>query len=244
MFSPDREPHPAATEIKFLQQPAVFVPLEAHSDAQTLRVTVQDKKATVRLQVVNRYSFIDLSHIAWSWQLVSNRNVKPVRKESFVLQGDVAHVSLENAISRVIHLEKTKPTGGNSFYLNLRGRLKSATRWADAGHLIVSQQFPIRFFFQDTDILPSHVKPTTKEDSSTLSAETVDTFITISKTSANGRKTSLASFDSNTGAMVSYSPTGKNLLAAPLTVNFTRAATDNDRGKMAESFPVGVHLTL
>ena len=234
MFTPDREPHPAVAETKYLQQPVVFVPLQSHMDSRNLRITVKKKHALVRLQVVNRYTFLGLSHISWSWHLISNRAVKPIRKESFDLSTDtegVASFSLENAISRVIQFEKTRPPGGNSFFLNIRGRLSFPTLWADAGHVVVAQQFPVRFFFDDLTIDPKPTKLSNGVGSS-LSAEMTDSDVTIFWTGFEHKRTSLAIFDKSTGALHSYSPNGKNILAGPITPNFTRAATDNDRGGM------------
>ncbi|KAL7572135.1 hypothetical protein ACA910_001766 [Epithemia clementina (nom. ined.)] len=237
MFSPDREPHPAVAEIKFLQQPVVFVPLQAHSDAESLRVTVQRRQASIRLGVVNRYSFLDLSHISWSWHLISNRSVKPIRKENFDLsivddKEDTAEISLEDAISRVVQLEKTRPPGGNSFFLNIRGRLRSATLWADAGHVIVSQQFAVKFVFEDVDITTLKHVNMNEQTPPTLSTETTDDSTTIFRTNGKGERSPLASFDKHTGALLSYAPNGNNILQSSLVPNFTRAATDNDKGGM------------
>lgn len=237
MFSPDREPHPAVAEIKYLQQPVLFVPLQADSDAgKKLCVSVKNKQASIGLEAVNRYTFRDLSHLTWSWQLVSNRNTKPIRKGTFVLSADkekeIAIINIENAISRVIQLEKTKPPGGNSFFLNLRGCLTTATPWANAGHVIVTQQFSLSFVFEEMDdVTPKPIK-LSEQAVRTLSADSTNESVTIFWKIANAEKTPLATFDINTGALDSYLPQGENVLVKPLTPNFTRAATDNDRGGM------------
>uniref|UniRef100_A0A7S2Y9X0 beta-galactosidase n=1 Tax=Entomoneis paludosa TaxID=265537 RepID=A0A7S2Y9X0_9STRA len=237
LFTPDRKPHPAVAEVKFLQQPVIFQPLEAYMDSKRLRVSVKGEKGQydtcIRFVVLNRYTFKDLSNMVWSWQLISNRSEAPIRRNSFQVpssgHGDV-EVDLSSVVSRVIQLEKTRPVGGNSYYLNLRGRLKERTTWAAAGHLLIAQQFPLHFFFEQLEI-PSKLTLSLPANAPILSTELTDSLATIFWREQTGKKV-LAVFDTNTGALLSYCPQGDNVLEAPLVPNFTRAATDNDRGGM------------
>ena len=51
MFSPDREPHPAVSEIKYLQQPVTF------SFDRDVDVPIDGNSASVVLRAQNRYTF-------------------------------------------------------------------------------------------------------------------------------------------------------------------------------------------
>ena len=241
MFTPDREAHPAVTEIKFLQQPVVFYAKEAYLDSKNLRIVVSGKnpdyRAMVKLDAQNRYTFRDLSHIIWSWQLTSNRSVDLIRKKNFEVPirgfGDVT-LDLGSAISRVIQLERTKPEDcENSYFLNIRGRLNKDHPWAGAGHLLVSQQFPVRFVWTDIAIPPrtpirSRAQARLKPE---IMAESTESRVAI-LLKIGGTSSTLAVFDKSTGCLVSYCPHGRNVLTAPLGPNFCRPATDNDKGGM------------
>ena len=153
----------------------------------------------------------------------------------------MATVSLDNVISRVLQLEKTRPPGtGNSFFLNLRGHLNRRIPWANIGHVLITQQFPIVFDFPPEimamEAVPTIPKLPVSRSSSmtTMSVETTDKLVTIYTTQNSGpttRPIPLASIDKTTGALQSYYSVmdGRNWLAHPLTPNFTRAATENDK---------------
>ena len=231
MFTPDREPHPAVSEIKFLMQPVVFEPVEKLSVDEPLRIVVTRKQADLRLTVKNRYVFSNLSHLTWSWQLTSNRSVDPMQSGSFELQAgkDYLVLKLNTVVSRVVQLEKTRPAHGNRYFLNIRGVLRSATTWANAGHVLVTQQFPIEFVFE-TSISQNCVDKDTRRECQ-LNVKSDDWIITVSRVQ-NQQSEPLVVIEKATGALVSYAPQGKNLLAGRLLPNFTRAATDNDKGGM------------
>lgn len=242
MFSPDREPHPAVSEIKFLQQPAVFWPLgdqpkDGAVSSRTLKVqaTNGEPAVSIVLGVTNRYAFLDLSHLAWSWHITCDLVRKSIHVESFELisNGEKCFLRLDAAIPKVRDLEKTRisPNGDGSYFLNLRGFLKSKTSWADSGHVLVTQQFPIIFDFMEP--IPRDVMrlPTSSlrvaEDATAISVFMVDDTDGVCP---------LATVNRLTGALVCYAPEGQNLLAGSegpfggVMPNFTRAGTDNDKG--------------
>ena len=145
MFTPEREEHPAVAEIRYLMQPVVFTPREPFASAQCVRVQVtEDHKAGIHLSIENRYVFSTLEHLDWTWKMTSNRSSEPIRAGSFELKDPGGKtdifVNLESVISRIVILEKTRPSGGNSYFLNLRGLLNEDTAWAEAGHVLVTQQ--------------------------------------------------------------------------------------------------------
>lgn len=236
MFSPDREPHPAVSEIKFLQQPVFLSPALATSRDTPIRVQVQNNSnARLALKVENRYSFQGLYHLAWSWMLKSSRSTEIIRSERFHVPGgkqgiEEVELRLDSVVSRVRLLEKSKPLLGNSYFLLIRGFLTKDTSWADAGHVVVAHQFCIEFDLRESiSKWPSQAANILSPRSERLETVTKNDAIEVFR--IVGKKTfSLASFCKDSGALTSFSPQGKNVLRGPLLPNFVRAATDNDKG--------------
>jgi beta-galactosidase len=232
MFGPDREPHPAVAEIKFLQQPVAFSSLDGPlGEITPLLVAVTSSlKASVALRITNRYDFRNLTHLSWLWELTSDRSDKPIRSTSFELgdqdgSGGLV-LKLDGAMKRVELLEFTRPVQGNSYFLNIRGFLRENTTWANACHTLVTQQFPVNFVFEqplhrrEAKSLKRSAKLEVTED-----ANTVEVF-----RDTDGGTTPLVTVDKQSGAIVSFAPSGENVLNGAMQPNFTRASTDNDKG--------------
>jgi beta-galactosidase len=232
MFGPDREPHPAVAEIKFLQQPVAFSSLEGPlGEITPLLVAVTSSlKASVALRITNRYEFRNLTHLSWLWELTSDRSDKPIRSTSFELTDQDGSgglvLKLDGAMKRVELLEFTRPNQGNSYFLNIRGFLREDTTWANACHTLVTQQFPVKFVFE---------KPLDRREAKSLKrsaklevteeANTVEVF-----RDTDDGTTPLVIVNKQSGAIVSFAPSGKNVLNGAMQPNFTRASTDNDKG--------------
>jgi beta-galactosidase len=236
MFTPDREPHPAVHEIKYLQQPVVFSSLDSSLDislgksAPLLVAVTESLKASVPLRITNRYVFSDLAHISWLWELTSDRSDKPIRSTSFQLaeqdgSGGLV-LRLDSAVTRVEKLEFTRPAQGNKYFLNIRGFLREKTSWAEAGLTLVTQQFPVNFVFEKTLQLKEEKSPKLSARLEVTEEEkTVEVF-----RDTDGGSIPLVVLDKQSGAIVSFAPNGKNVLTDAMLPNFTRAVTDNDKG--------------
>lgn len=232
MFTPDREPHPAVAEIKYLQQPVFFFSTTDAAGSAVRVLVTGDSKPSVVLKARNRYSFCNLSHLGWSWDLVSNRSDQPIRSGHFEIRDEAQEeeevvINLESVVSRVRKLEKTKPRFGNVFFLNLRGYLRCENSWADIGHVLVRQQFEIIFDFEELwTPVPS---PTRQARKLRIKATSDDDVIQIFRVSES-ESGPFAVIDKQSGALIQYSPKGRNLLSKGILPNFVRAATDNDKG--------------
>ena len=238
MFSPDREPHPAVSEIKHLQQPVYFSSVPAVQRANPIRVQVE-KNSVARLlfQVENRYSFQGLDHIVWTWMLKSNRSTEVIRSERFHVPErrqqteELVELRLDSVVSRVRLLEKSKPLLGNSYFLLIRGELRKDTCWAKAGHVVVTHHFCIEFDFGEavapftSPVAGNGLSPASERLETVCNSDSIEVFRII-----GGKAFALASFCTESGALKSYSPQGQNVLCSPLLPNFVRAATDNDQG--------------
>lgn len=247
MFTPEREPHPAVAEIRYLMQPVMFTPNGAFASAECVRVEVtkDNRVSGLRLSITNRYVFSTLEHLEWSWTMTSNRSPEPIRKETFELndaegKSDVC-IDLESVISRILVLEKSRPSRGNSYFLNLQGILKEDSTWAKAGHVLIAQQIPVKFVF---------AKPASRKKNEAKPLERVSWKLeggkAIIERPEKGGPKKLVVLDPQSGGIDSiFGPSGENLLAGTILPNFSRAATDNDRGGLEQPieflFP-GTHI--
>ena len=237
MFSPEREPHPAVAEIRYLMQPVMFFPREAFASAQCVRVEVSEEKhaAGIHLSIKNRYTFSTLEHLEWSWTVTSNRSSEPIRTGSFALNDpkgklDV-YVDLESVISRIILLEKSRPAGGNSYFLNIQGSLKVDVAWAKAGHVLVEQQIPVKFVFEK----PLPLKKVELKPAEHVGWRMESGKVIVERQEKNGAPTKLVLFNPRNGAIESmFSKSGDNILEGSVLPNFCRAATDNDKGGLEQ----------
>lgn len=239
LFSPDREPHPAVLEIKYLQQPVAFrVPSTEKTETVQLQVD-NGLISPIHLNVLNRYTFRDLSHLMWQWNVTTDYSIEPVAVGKF----EITEATLKNGLILPIPrvLAKVMRESMNidpfvTYFLNLRGSLKESTVYAKQGHLLVTQQFRLAL---DGRNIPRTVASQERYPVSNDSLRVVEDEATIN-VSRNGSTEGppLVVIDKRTGTISSLStPNGKTTLAPPSQVdiagvvpNFTRAATDNDRG--------------
>lgn len=230
MFSPDREPHPAVKEAKFLQQPAIFEPVlnKALGVDGVIPIPVTlDSKAVIHMRIINRYAFVDLSHLMWQWLLVCDSSPAAIHVGTFQLLDGGVSIFLDKAMRKVRELEECRSIAGNAYFLNIRGFLKEKTSWADAGHIMTTQQFPIAFKFLGGAI-ERKFSPRRSRASCSLFVKRTDESISVYQT---GSEVSLlAIIDKSSGSLISYCPFGENILNGGIMPSFTRAATDNDNG--------------
>lgn len=246
MFSPDREPHPAVHEIKYLQQPIQITPRSSigstllegdHGTTIVLNVAAMNTNVALLFHALNRYTFRDLSHLVWTWDLKSNRSSETIRTGRFDIPmfGGQFEVYLNEVISRVRLLERAnlESTRDNVYWLNMIGCLKAPCCWADAGHVVARDQFRIAFQFEES-LSPIKRKPKFIVPSF-LDSVVDENYVEIIQTVGSGDKRHvLAKIDKQTGTLHQYAPNGRNIFYGEqgLVPNFLRAATDNDKGGM------------
>jgi len=234
LFSPDREPHPAAQELKFLQQPVVFsIPGDPTNNVLILN---RQRLDSIKLDIKNRYVFHDLSHLVWTWNVTCDAEMKPLATGMFTVPTTKLETCVALSLGGVAaSSEEIEKEGFENveYWLNLRGALKAKESWADKGHVIVTQQFKVVFDGAGAEEKRSIIK----EDKVVHPVfSNTDDFITVSRSGRAG--VPLITVSKKTGMIMSlYTPEGKNILAPPADVggcgimpNFTRATTDNDRG--------------
>jgi hypothetical protein len=223
-------------ELKYLQQPVAFKVAPSQNN-RTVSLNVNDPPVIV-LDVVNRYTFRDLSHLKWTWNVTSDYAVGLIASGRFDIDGKTISEGLRIPMKQVVpKVTKEAEKAGYpiKYYLNLRGSLKASTAWAEKGHLLVTEQFNLAF-----DGLPSPEKPDSKKSERVSPGKTLrvkEEGSSINVFLGEKDSTPIVAVDRSTGTIQSYSPDERSIFASPtetnvagLVPNFTRAATDNDMG--------------
>ncbi|MBN1866959.1 DUF4981 domain-containing protein [Candidatus Sumerlaeota bacterium] len=121
---PDRTPHPALIEYKKAIQP--------------VRVEAVDLAAG-KVRIVNRYDFLTLEHLKGTWRLESDGEE--------VQSGELPRLNLAPGRSAEIVVPFRKPTlaPGAECFLAIRFSLAEDAPWAQRGHEVAAEQFPVPF---------------------------------------------------------------------------------------------------
>ena len=120
IVAPDRTPQPALWECKKVQQPVDVVAVDLK---------------TLKLAVVNRNDFADLSRYVGKWRLLADG--KPVTK------GLLPNLQTAPQLQEEIKLKipKPKPLTAKEYLLDIRFALREKSPWAEAGHEVAFNQF-------------------------------------------------------------------------------------------------------
>ncbi len=121
LVQPDRTPHPALSEVKYLQQPVAVRLLE-------------QKGRNLKLEISNKNWFSSLAWLHGRWELLADGLV--------VAQGDLPSLGLAAQTKQVLDLEIPESTA-LEHHLNLYFCTKNATAWAQSGHLVAWQQLKL-----------------------------------------------------------------------------------------------------
>lgn len=222
MFSPDREPHPCVAEIKYLQQPvAMQLPKALTSIVLSLSVA---SSFQITLQVTNRFSFRELDHLAWEWELCleyqPNAHISGI---ATLVDGDTLTVDMSQASDVLSHHDV------GAVYLTVRSRLARDQSWAGRGHLVAIEQFPVTV--QQDKTWKNH-GGNSRNDTKDAPLHSVEDNSTIS-VARGGDDEPFLVIDKQTGGIQSIKLNGSEVLTGfGMLPTFTRPATDNDRGGM------------
>jgi beta-galactosidase len=163
------------------------------------------------LEVENEYVFSNLKDMfEVDWQLLENGHV--------IEQQPLGRLDIEPGQKQRIELPLTGRTFSETgeYYVNINFRLAEATAWAPQHYLLATEQLLVR----SPEDFGLEMTPNEK----TLSLEEDDRSVRI------GNDAFSVTFDKTKGLMTAYTVNGRDLLTSPLTPNFWRAPTDNDRG--------------
>lgn len=233
MFSPERQPHPCVFEIKYLQQPA-RISLPKGTTALSLQVPKKSDvefskergQSAIQLKVSNRYSFLDLSHLRWTWKIILEFHPNLVLDGSASRDEDNLNIDISHIVESLVDLAPPNKLG--SVYLNVEGALASDQSWASAGHKLVLEQFPIQLLYPDVNCEKYQRNSCTPKGSLTWTEDS-----RCIRVSHGMELPTVVAIQKETGAINEIVVNGRNiLLGQGVMPNFTRATTDNDRGGM------------
>jgi len=176
---------------------------------QPVGFTASDARAgEMRLQ--NRFSFTNLKTYEFTWTL--SENGSPIQ------DGTLDPVDLAPGAATTVDVPFEQPslTPGAEYHLTVRMRLPESTKWAETGHTVAWGQMRVPFDVPSTD-------GRSVDNLADVTLETGDEQITV-----EGDGFSVA-VGRASGAIESFMHGGEELIAQPLTPNYWRAETDNDR---------------
>ncbi|MGB0387218.1 MAG: glycoside hydrolase family 2 TIM barrel-domain containing protein [Ardenticatenaceae bacterium] len=193
---PDREPHPAMWEYKKVLQPV-------HIEALDL--------TNGQIEILNRYAFIDLSHLNISWRVTAEADV--------IQSGELPPLAIPAGQRQLLHIPFNQPTGGTEYWLTISFTLAEETSWAKQGHEVAWAQFQLPVVLSDEQATPSPLVATAMQ---TLQMAEEDAQIGIS-----GHNFQLV-LDKKAGRLTSFQSRGQELLQDGPALHLWRAPTDND----------------
>lgn len=207
---PDRSPHPALSEVKFLQQPVSI------SESQNM------------VYIKNRYDFTTLDHLNFEWCILLDSGTELLHGQFDVRElqaGSTKSYKWSDLFPEIYVLldsTKTKKLKFSRWFLNVYGVLSKKTSWADQGFIITKSQIllPVQSFSIPKRI---HSKSTLKITKSlgALSVCSCD---------------SSYSFNLVSGTLDNFIFQGEKHITRGPELCVWRAPTDNDKGGGFVSF--------
>ena len=204
---PDRTPHPALNEFKFLAQP--------------FRVEAANLEQG-RVYIVNKQDFVGLDWLRGEWELADEGVV--------IAKGDLPALDAAPGASMEVTLDEAlpwlsgqKPAAGECF-LTFRFYQRLATLWAPAGYEVGWAQVAVPVVLQAT------ARAWRRGDQDKRGGEVVERNGQIVLRAGDVE----AVFEREAGLLVSFGRQGRNLLLRGPQLNVWRAATDNDGIKLME----------
>lgn len=185
--------------------------LEVKKQYQFINVEPVDL-TTGKVRVRNEYLFNDLSFVEGTWELAENGNV--------IQKGKVPPLKIPAGQTQELTLDVKRPAVKNDaeYFLKVSFALSKDTSWAPKGHLLAWDQMEMPYQISKIVAIKENISRAPVKLSETGGEFTV-----------TGEHFS-ARFGKKSGALESFEYAGVPLLAAPLTPNFWRPPTDNDRG--------------
>ncbi len=191
VVSPDQTPQPALWEVK-----KIF---------QDISTTLRDNE-NFRINILNRHSHIDLSHVELVWNLLADGVI--IQSGTKELPSCLPRRSVEVKLD----VKPFRTADELEYILETSYRLRNDNSWAPKGFEIAWDQFELK----RPGIL------LTMQPEGKIEVESPDGFVKIT-----GKSFSFL-FDKSAGALVSYVKNGTEIFREPLRPNLWRVPTDND----------------
>ncbi len=194
LIFPDRTIHPSLWEVKKVYQPVRVTPVDL---------------AAGQVEILNRYSFSDLSGLDVTWTLSADDRV--------LQTGQLPRLHTPAGSRQIVTIPFEKPPlqPGVEYWLMLSFTLAEDTPWAEKGHEVAWEQFKLPFDVPPPPTLPASGMPALKLTDSAGQAL------------VEGEGFRLA-FDKEAGTIVSFRYREHELSARGPRLNVWRAPTEND----------------
>ena len=176
-----------------------------------------------KLRIHNGYAFTKLDAFDADWVLEADGVA--------VQQGKLPPLEVVPGAETELPMPWQAPTwrAGEQYFFTVRFHLRSATLWADAGHVVAWEQIPIpaTSLERRASARPDDLDSPTSRDGARrpdvgLQRVGKDFVATVGKLRVR--------VDGQTGWLTSLQNDGRELLSAPARPNFWRVPTDNDNG--------------
>jgi len=192
IIASDRTPKPATYECKKVNQPVVITAISA-------------QKGT--FEILNRHHVSDLSIYDLSFEVIENGKV--------IQRGAISPLETKPYQSDSFNVDFRTPKKSNEaeYFINIKGKLRQNTLWANAGFVVFEEQFKIDYDKLPTKKITSNTVLNVNENDQNITVFNRNVDLVVSKKS---------------GYITSYKSRGVNVLSAPLKLNFWRAETEND----------------
>jgi len=197
LVAADRSLNPHIYEVKKVYEPVKF------------SFNTDDNSLTVK----NKYDFIDLNHLAFTWEIMGKGEII---SSGIFETGGVNPGAKEVVILPLPELNSLKNA---EYFFNIKARLKEDQPLLDKDHLIAWDQFKLM------DFSPIMATPENKIESGLLEIKESATQVIITN-----QQNDILIFDKVSGSIKSWSYRGEKLIQKGPEANFWRAPTDNDLG--------------
>jgi len=193
IIAADRTPKPEIYECKKVNQPILISEIDALMG---------------HFKILNRHHATDLSRYDLGWQLIENGVV--------IQQGVLPTLNTKpyETDRMIINFKKPRLKSGNEYFINIKGKLKEGTLWANKGYEVFQDQFKLNYSVPEPKVITSNTS---------LIVNDAESFISVKNRNVN------IQIDKATGYINSYVSKGIEILKSPLKLNFWRAETENDK---------------
>ena len=196
MITAEREEKPQLKEVKYGYQ----------------NIEINNVNAAEGLiEIENEFLFTNLNEYKMVWEL---------NKDDEVVQSGEMNLDISPLERTNVQIDLNRPESidnGAEYWLNIRFETLEDEKWANAGHIIATEQFRIDFSEESKDV----VDVASMNDVEIANND--DTNLTLRGTDFE------LNFNKVKGNIDSFKNNGKELLSAPIEPDFWRAPVDNDK---------------
>jgi beta-galactosidase len=237
LFSPDRHPHPAVSEVKYLQQPIHLIESEYFPNEKSRERRISSSSELLQFRFINYFSSLSWSDVYVEYYYSSDHkkdlNCNMTDREIFSYF-PTAGRSKECITLKTFDRAQKYLSEYNRCWITFKWYFRSKMKW----QLNNPDKNPIAIEKVEL-ILPSpdeyhniEINKILREEGCSINVQEATSSVELwVKNRGNRFMRRCAVIDKTTGCMTSFCNNARSeMLTEPMVPNFTRACTDNDRG--------------